>query len=87
MVQSNDWFYAFDCGGIELFDYDGNPLTIDMSTHVRLYDAGKEADTTPGSGLDQRHFRQLMIKVLRKMKILNLLQVDTLVSPYRLILQ
>jgi len=54
MVQSNDWFYSFEDGGIELFDNDGNPISGDISTQVRLYDAGTEVDTAPGTGPDQK---------------------------------
>jgi len=54
MVQSNDWFYSFDDGGIELFDEDGNPISGDISMEVKLYDSGTEADTAPGTGPDQK---------------------------------
>lgn len=52
-VQSNDWFYAFNNGGLELFN--GNtPISGDVTSNVRVYDAGTEADTAPGTGPDQK---------------------------------
>lgn len=54
MVQSNDWFYSFEDGGIELFDEDGNPVSGEQTVNVRLYDAGTEEDTAPGTGPDQK---------------------------------
>lgn len=54
MVQSNDWFYSFSEGGIELFDDEGAPITGDVTANIRLYDAGTEEDTAPGTGPDQK---------------------------------
>ena len=52
-VQSNDWFYAFSGGPVELFD--GNtPLTGDLTGRLAVYDAGTEADTAPGTGEFQK---------------------------------
>lgn len=52
-VQSNDWFYAFSGGGVELFNGD-TPLSGDLTSRVNLYDAGTEQDTAPGTGPDQK---------------------------------
>ncbi len=52
-VQSNDWFYAFGNGGLELFD-NGNAISGDFTNQVVVYDAGTEADTAPGTGPDQK---------------------------------
>jgi len=52
-VQSNDWFYAFNDGGLELFD-DNTPKTGDFTGNVVVYDAGTEQDTAPGTGPDQK---------------------------------
>lgn len=51
-VQSNDWFYALD--SLDLFDGNGNPIKGDVSNQIKLYDAGTEADTPPGTGPDQK---------------------------------
>ena len=48
-VQSNDWFYAFDRGGIELFNKHV-PVGGDATFRLVVYDAGTEEDTPPGSG-------------------------------------
>ena len=52
-VQSNDWFYAFEGDGLDLFSGD-SPISGDMTAQVRLYDAGTEEDTAPGTGPDQK---------------------------------
>lgn len=52
-VQSNDWFYAFDGGGLALFDGD-LPVAGDVTSKLRLYDAGTEMDTAPGTGEFQK---------------------------------
>jgi hypothetical protein len=52
-VQSNDWFFAPGSEGIALFDADGNPISGDISDQIFLWDAGTEADQTPGEGPDQ----------------------------------
>ncbi len=48
-VQSNDWFYAFSGGGLDLFDGD-NAVRGDVTSRLRVYDAGSEEDTAPGTG-------------------------------------
>ncbi|MFN2421786.1 MAG: spondin domain-containing protein [Gemmatimonadota bacterium] len=48
-VQSNDWFYGFSGGGLELFNGD-TPVTGDVTGQLALYDAGTEVDTPPGTG-------------------------------------
>jgi len=52
--QSNDWFYAFDNGGLELFDNDDDPIEGDQTSKLILYDAGTELDELPGLGLTQK---------------------------------
>ncbi len=52
-VQSNDWFFSPSDAGIHLFDETGNPISGDISHLVNVYDAGTEADQTPGFGPDQ----------------------------------
>lgn len=48
-VQSNDFFYAPDEGGIEL--YDGNqPRTGIITQEIQLWDGGTEIDQEPGLG-------------------------------------
>ena len=51
--QSNDWFYAFDSGGLDLFNGD-DPVDGDVTTKVVLFDAGTELDELPGMGLTQK---------------------------------
>ena len=52
-VQSNDKFYGPADGGIALFDAGGKPVSGDLTSLVRLYDAGTEKDEQPGAGLNQ----------------------------------
>jgi len=56
-IQSNDLYYAFEPGGLSLFNDDGTPIgqngAVDVTDQVNLYDAGTEGDQTPGSGADQ----------------------------------
>jgi hypothetical protein len=52
-VQSNDWFYSFGDGGLNLFD-GSTPITGDVTSKLVLYDAGTEADTAPGTGPNQK---------------------------------
>jgi len=52
-VQSNDWFFAFDPEGLELFDEGGDPVTGDVTDQVAVWDAGTEVDQEPGRGEDQ----------------------------------
>lgn len=52
-VQSNDWFYGFRDGGLDLFD-GGDPVNGDVSAALVVYDAGTEEDTAPGTGPDQK---------------------------------
>lgn len=56
-VQSNDLFYAFEPGGITLFEDDGTPIGLDAPTDVTadvaLWDAGTEVDEEPGTGPNQ----------------------------------
>lgn len=52
-VQSNDWFYAFSKGGLDL--YNGNtPVSGDVTSELFLYDAGTEADEELGLGTTQK---------------------------------
>jgi hypothetical protein len=52
MGQSNDWFYAPDESGIELFK-DGKPINGEISSQIILWNAGTEVDQEPGIGSDQ----------------------------------
>lgn len=56
-VQSNDVYYAFEPGGISLFDDNGNPIgqssAANLTSDLNLYDAGTEQDQEPGTGADQ----------------------------------
>ena len=52
MGQSNDWFYAPNELGIELFT-DGKPISGDITSQIILWDVGTEVDQEPGIGSDQ----------------------------------
>lgn len=56
--QSNDWFYAADADGIDLFK-NGKPISGEVTERFRLYDAGTEVDEEPGVGKNQAP-RQMM---------------------------
>lgn len=43
---SKDWFFASQQPGIKLFDANGNAITGDVSSSVRLWDNGSKDDTT-----------------------------------------
>ncbi|MBO6517277.1 MAG: spondin domain-containing protein, partial [Bacteroidia bacterium] len=50
LVQSNDWFIGAD--NIDLFP-NGNALSQDITSMLKLYDAGTEVDEYAGAGNDQ----------------------------------
>lgn len=52
-VQSNDLFYAPGPKGIALYDEQGNPISGDVTSQVKLWDAGTELNQEPGLGPDQ----------------------------------
>jgi hypothetical protein len=52
MGQSNDWFYAPDEAGIELFN-NRKAISGDISTRMMMWNAGTEIDQEPGIGSDQ----------------------------------
>lgn len=51
--QSNDLFYAPGADAIALFDAKGKPLTVDITSHLLLWDAGTEVNEEPGAGANQ----------------------------------
>jgi hypothetical protein len=52
-VPSNDFFYAPDEDGIDLFDGSGNQNSGDITGMIQLWDAGTEINQEPGLGPDQ----------------------------------
>lgn len=52
LIQSNDLFVAFDDMGIALFN-NGVPVTGDVSSMLKLWDAGTEVNEYPGAGNNQ----------------------------------
>ncbi len=52
-VQTNDWFFAPDPAGIELFDAAGEPISGDVTDQILTFDAGTEIDQPVGEGADQ----------------------------------
>ena len=64
-IQSNDLYYAFEPGGVPLYDDNGTPdnerddtpigmdAPADLTSEVGLYDAGTEEDQEPGNGSNQ----------------------------------
>lgn len=51
-VQSNDLFYGFGNSGLELWN-GSSPKSGDVSTHIKLWDAGTEVNELPGYGMYQ----------------------------------
>jgi len=49
LIESNDWFFAPDPEGIPLY-VDGKPTLGDITSHVRLWDAGTEVNQELGVG-------------------------------------
>ena len=52
LVQTNDLFYAFEEGGVELFK-NGVAISGDLSSEVELWDSGTEENETFGFGMYQ----------------------------------
>jgi hypothetical protein len=52
-IQSNDLYYTFPGAGLALYDAQGNARTGDVTSEVRLYDAGTEVNEAPGVGANQ----------------------------------
>jgi hypothetical protein len=52
MGQSNDWFYAPNESGIELFK-NGKAISGDITSQFMMWNAGTEVDQEPGIGSDQ----------------------------------
>jgi hypothetical protein len=52
MGQSNDWFYASEENGIELFK-NGKAISGEITSAIYLWNAGTEVDQEPGIGPDQ----------------------------------
>ncbi len=48
--ESNDWFFAPSGAGIALYDENGNPVSGDVTSQIKVYDAGTEIDQEPGVG-------------------------------------
>jgi hypothetical protein len=53
LVQTNDLFYAPNGMGIMLFDNSGSPISGDITSQFKLWDAGTEVNEEPGVGLNQ----------------------------------
>jgi len=52
-IPSNDFFYAPDGDGIELFDGSGNQISGDITSQIELWDSGTEENEEPGLGANQ----------------------------------
>jgi hypothetical protein len=52
-AESNDLFLTPRASGIELFDWQGRPLSGDATSAIVLWDAGTEVNQPPGAGPDQ----------------------------------
>jgi hypothetical protein len=48
--ESNDWFFGPDVGGIALYDASGNPISGDVTSQIKLWNAGTEIDQEPAVG-------------------------------------
>ncbi|MBO3700831.1 spondin domain-containing protein [Roseivirga sp. E12] len=54
LVQTNDWFVAYNNSGVALWDANGVPTSgTSNSARTYLYDAGTEVDQAVGFGADQ----------------------------------
>ncbi|CAM4247657.1 spondin domain-containing protein [Gillisia hiemivivida] len=53
-VQSNDLFISPDPEGIALFDSNKEPISGDITSHFKLWDAGTEVNAEPGVGEFQK---------------------------------
>ena len=53
LVKSNDLFYAPSDTGIALYDSNGNATTGNITSQIKLWDAGTEVNETPGMGTNQ----------------------------------
>ncbi len=51
--QSNDSFFGFGDDGVALYDDAGQPVSGDLSSEVKIWDAGTEVNETLGSGENQ----------------------------------
>jgi hypothetical protein len=49
LIESNDWFFGVDPGGIPLY-VDGKQMVGDITSYVRLWDAGTELNQELGVG-------------------------------------
>jgi hypothetical protein len=49
LKESNDWFFGTDPAGIPLYK-NGVPLSGDITSYIKLWDAGTEYDEEPGVG-------------------------------------
>jgi len=50
LAATNDLFFAPDGGGIALYDSTGAPISGDVTSQIRLWDAGTEVNEEPGVG-------------------------------------
>lgn len=48
--ESNDWLFATGPSGIALYDSSGAPVSGDVTSQIKVYDAGTEIDQEPGVG-------------------------------------
>jgi len=48
--ESNDWFFAPGPAGIALYDQSGAPRSGDVTSEIRVWDAGTEVDEEPAVG-------------------------------------
>jgi hypothetical protein len=53
LAQSNDGLLATDGDGIALFDGGGRPLSGEITSRLKLWDAGTEVNEQPGTGRNQ----------------------------------
>ncbi len=51
VVETNDYFVAFEDEGLALFDADGEPISGEVA--AKIWDAGTEVDQPMGEGADQ----------------------------------
>jgi hypothetical protein len=70
--MSNDWFFATDPDGIELFNADASPMTGDVTHMVNIYDTGSELDEElaigPNTGPQQPSFDSGLADPIRQVR-------------------
>lgn len=63
---SNDLFFAPENPGIRLYDEDGNPITGDVSSQIKLWDNGTRVNQEPGAGVTHPGVAEAPAKAIKE---------------------